>query len=128
MSEHQFPHIKNGEIQFALDFVKKHPKHSTVAPLDDVPRWDWLMFRTIANAIADRRTPDCNLAQLTGIVVRQFVPAWNKALRLLGMAYRDAMMAVFRARKEWQRLLKKTGGKKKRGRGSPEDSGQLILI
>lgn len=128
MSEHQFPHIKNGEIQLALDFVRKHPQHSAVAPLDDVPRWDPWLFRAIANRIAELRKPDSNLAQMTGIVVRQFVPAWNKALRLLGMAYRDAMMAVFRARKEWQRLRRKKGGAKKKRRGGLEDSGQLTLI
>jgi len=128
VEERQYPYVQREEIQLALTFVRTSPKYGRLAPPDDEPRWDWLMFRTIANKIAELRTPDSNLAQLTGIVVRMFVPAWNKAMRLLGMAYRDAMMAVFRKRKEWQKKLRRR--KKKRGRGEvpPDDTGQLVLI
>ena len=128
MSEHIYPSVDSREIQLALKFVQESPKYSDMAPPDDRPRWDWILFRVIANAIADQRTPGCNLPQLTGIVVRQFVPAWNKAMRRLGMAYRDAMMAVFRKRKDWQGKQRR---RKKKGGGAkvpPEDNGQLVLI
>ena len=123
--EHQFLYVRADEVQFALNFVRTSSKYGHLAPLNDEPRWDWLMFRTIANKIAELRKPDSNLAHLTGVVVRQFVPAWNKGMRLLGMAYRDAMMAVFRKRKEWQGKLRR---RKKGKKEPPENAGQLILI
>jgi len=123
--EPQFPQVRQDEIQLAIRFVRESPKYSHLAPSDDEPRWDWLMFRTIANKIAELRKPDSNLAHLTGVVVRQFVPAWNKGMRLLGMAYRDAMMAVFRKRKEWQGKLRR---RKKSKKEPPENAGQLVLI
>lgn len=127
MTERAYHGVDSREIQHALRFVRESSKYADIAPPDDTPRWDWVLFRVIANKIAEMRKPDSNLPQLTGMVVRMFVPAWNKAMRRLGMAYRDAMMAVFRKRKDWQGRLRKRL-KKAGGRKPPEESGQLVLI
>src|SRR3989344_4488189 len=62
----QPPYGQGEEKRRALTFVRTSPKFGRLAPADGEPRWDWLMFRTIANKIAELLTPDSNLAQLPG--------------------------------------------------------------
>jgi hypothetical protein len=86
---------------------------------------DWFLLRAIGNEVERRRTPRSKLALLVGTVVREFVPDVNKRTRELGMAYRDAIMYMFRRRKNFRSLQR---AEVKASEHPSDDSGEQRLI
>ncbi len=118
----------NTELAAGLGFLRDHPAYAHLMPPKKTLWVDWFLLRAISIEIAKRRTPKCELALLTGTVVREFVPDVNKATRELGMAYRDAMMEIFRRRKGFQKALRKSAGQKPPRNPVLDQDGYLRLI
>ncbi len=127
MTKQGYPPVRNDEVAAAFRYLRNHPKYTGLMAPKKTLWVDWFLLLVIMEEVMERRTPKSKLAMLMGTVVREFIPDINKATRLLGEAYRDAGMEIFRRRKRWQRILRK----KKAARTEsehPEDSpGQYRL-
>lgn len=125
MSARRYPPFGKEEIASGFRFLREDPRYAHLVPPRKTLKIDWFLLTAIGNEVERRRTARSKLALLVGTVVREFVPDVNRATRQLGMAYRDAIMHMFRRRKHFQ-SIRRSGVK---ATDHPvDDSGEQRLI
>lgn len=124
---HTYPPFDDTELSAGFAFLRQSRAYRDLMPPKKILKVDWFLLRAIGNEVERRRTPDVVLPMLVGSVVREFVPDVNRPTRQLGMAYRDAIMHMFRRRKDFQ-ATKRARSKAKNSHPPVDQCGQVRLL